>query len=132
MSEELKPSPSRQQQQPLLKTKSWSPDTQREAVWLKRKRDYNRTQRGRCKSFTESDLDELRACFELGFGFDSPILDSKLSSAFPALEFYHAVNKQYSCGLSRSSSSITVGSDRDTPSSAAGSPSSFLFDHGIS
>lgn len=63
---------------------------------------------------TDDDLDELRACFELGFGFDSNSdLDPKLTKAFPALELYQAVHK-----LSRSSSSIsTVTSDCETPSS---------------
>ncbi|KAL3538872.1 hypothetical protein ACH5RR_002238 [Cinchona calisaya] len=126
---------------PLFKTKSWSLDIQREAAWLKQKRDYRRMQRcrgssSRSKSFTDGDLDELRACFELGFGLDSPDaeLDPKLSSVFPALGFYHAhVNKQYNNSLSRSSSSMTVGSDSDTTSSTSTSgisPSCSLFHHG--
>ncbi|KAK4740008.1 hypothetical protein R3W88_003705 [Solanum pinnatisectum] len=70
--------------------------------------------RRRSMSITNDDLDELRACFELGFGFDSNSdLDPKLTKAFPALEIYHAVNK-----LSRSFSSVsTVTSDGETPSS---------------
>ncbi|XP_004231399.1 uncharacterized protein [Solanum lycopersicum] len=65
-------------------------------------------------SITNDDVDELGACFELGFGFDSNSdLDPKLTKAFPALELYHAVNK-----ISRSSSSVsTVTSDGETPSS---------------
>lgn len=125
------PEPSKK---PLVKAKSWSPDTQREAVWRRQKRHFRRMQRCRSKSFTDSDVDELRACFELGFGFelDSPDLDPKWSSAFPALEFYCAVNKQYrSYSLAGSSSSPTVSSsDTDTSSLAAGSSSSFLFEPG--
>lgn len=121
---------------PLFETKSGSADTQREAAWLKRKKEFRRWQRGRCKSFTDSDLDELRACIELGFGFefDSADLDPKLSSAFPALDFYCAVNKQFHCrsdSLHRSSSSATVvSSDPDTSPSSAGSSSSSLFEPG--
>ncbi|KAK6805685.1 hypothetical protein RDI58_003470 [Solanum bulbocastanum] len=76
--------------------------------------------RRRSMSITNDDLDELRACFELGFGFDSNSdLDPKLTKAFPALELYHAVNK-----LSRSSSSVsTVTSDGETPSSVETSDS---------
>ncbi|XP_006346523.1 uncharacterized protein [Solanum tuberosum] len=97
----------------LFKYKSWSPDIQREEVWLKRKKKHFQHYR-RSMSITNDDIDELRACFELGFGFDSNSdLDPKLTKAFPALELYHAVNK-----LSRSSSSVsTVTSDGETPSS---------------
>ncbi|GFQ07681.1 hypothetical protein PHJA_002912200 [Phtheirospermum japonicum] len=66
----------------------------------------------RCgRSVTDDDLDELRACFELGFNFDSPDLDPKLSSTFPTLEIYHAVNWQYcaACpGLRRRSFQIQM------------------------
>nr|XP_016475709.1 PREDICTED: uncharacterized protein LOC107797344 [Nicotiana tabacum] len=122
----------------LFKHKSWSPDIQREEVWLKRKRT-NRMRLAairrsmslptaaaaaddrRSTSVTNEDLEELRACFELGFGFDpSDDLDPKLTKAFPALELYQAVNK-----LSRSSSSVsTVTSDScETPSSGESSVS---------
>ncbi|CAI9769941.1 unnamed protein product [Fraxinus pennsylvanica] len=74
-------------------------------------------------SVTDDDLEELRGCFELGFNFDSSDLDPKLSSAFPALGFYHAVNRQYSNSLSRSSSSSF--SDCDSVSSV-GSHSSII------
>ncbi|KAL8151858.1 hypothetical protein V2J09_021666 [Rumex salicifolius] len=76
----------------LLKQSTWSPDLYREEAWVRRKGRANR----RSKSVTEEDLDELKACFELGFGFDSPDLDPKLSDAFPAYGLYHAVNNQYS------------------------------------
>ncbi|KHN43021.1 hypothetical protein glysoja_007551, partial [Glycine soja] len=69
------------------------------------------------KSLSEDDLDELKACFELGFGFDSPEIDPKLSNTIPALELYHAVNKQYNHhSLSRSSSSSSLVSDSDIAS----------------
>ncbi|KAL8541393.1 hypothetical protein ACS0TY_002597 [Phlomoides rotata] len=98
---------------PLLsKQKSWSPDSLRDEAWTNRRRN-NCQRRGR--SVTDDDLKELRACFELGFNFDSPDLDPKLSSTFPALEIYHAVNRRYSNTLSRSSSASF--SDCDSASS---------------
>ncbi|KAK4378436.1 hypothetical protein RND71_000298 [Anisodus tanguticus] len=74
----------------------------------------------RSMSVTNDDLEELRACFELGFGFESNSdLDPKLTKAFPALELYQAVNK-----LSRSSSSVsTVASECETPPSVESSVS---------
>ncbi|CAI9765575.1 unnamed protein product [Fraxinus pennsylvanica] len=114
--------PPRRRPPPALhKQNSWSPDTVREEAWTNRKKNY-RMKRGKF-SVTDDDLEELRACFELGFNFDSPDLDPKLSSAFPALGFYHAVNQQYSNSFSRSSSSL---SNCDSVSSV-GSPSS-IFD----
>ncbi|XP_009761853.1 uncharacterized protein [Nicotiana sylvestris] len=112
---------------PLFKQKSWSPDMLREEAWLKRKGNYctKLADRRRSKSVTDDDLEELRACFDLGFGFDSPDLDPKLTETFPALELYQAVNKQYGYTLSRSSSSSTVASDFDT-TSFVGSSSSIV------
>lgn len=101
---------------PLYKQNSWSPDILRDEAWTNRRKNH-KLRRGR--SFTEDDLDELRACFELGFDFDSTDLDPKLSSAFPALEMYRAVNRNYSNSLSRSSSASF--SDSDSAASTTGS-----------
>lgn len=60
----------------------------------------------RTKSVTDDDLEELKACVELGFGFNSPEVDPRLCETFPALGFYHAVNKQYNRTLSNSSASL--------------------------
>ncbi|KAK4284599.1 hypothetical protein QN277_001407 [Acacia crassicarpa] len=87
----------------LYKQQSWSPDLLREEAWERRK--VNKVTGGHhrhTKSLSEDDLEELKACIELGFGFDSPELDPKLSDTIPALEFYHAVNKQYNHSLPRS------------------------------
>ena len=67
----------------------------------------------RRKSVSDEDLEELKTCFELGFGFDSPDLDPKLTDTLPALGFYYAAHKQYSKSLSRSSSSSSMVSDSD-------------------
>ncbi|CAA2965544.1 Hypothetical predicted protein [Olea europaea subsp. europaea] len=103
------------------KEKKRGRDTVREEAWTNRKRNYQL----RCGKFsvTDDDLEELRGCFQLGFNFDSPDLDPKLSSAFPVLGFYHAVNRQFSNSLSRSSSSLF--SDCDSVSSV-GSASAII------
>ena len=94
---------------PLYKQHSWSPDIHRDEAWLRRKGS-NKNSSGlrRNKSVSDDDLEELKACIELGFGFDSPEVDPKLSDTIPALEFFYAVNKQYSSSLSRSSSSSSL------------------------
>ncbi|GFZ21687.1 membrane insertase, putative (DUF1685) [Actinidia rufa] len=114
---------------PLFKQKSWSPDAWRDEAWQRRKGNHERRDR-RSKSVTDEDLDELKACFELGFGFgvlsDSPGMDQRLSDTLPALGLYYAVNKQYYDAVSKSSSSSTV-SDCDSPSpSSVGSPHTIL------
>ncbi|VFQ68368.1 unnamed protein product [Cuscuta campestris] len=102
----------------LLKHKSWSPDMYREETWARRKG--NNRRRGRTKSVTNDDLDELRGCIDLGFVFDpdSTDLDPNLAKTFPALDLFCAVNR---C-LSRSSSTSTLASDSDT-AAFSGSPS---------
>nr|GMC86841.1 uncharacterized protein LOC109162105 [Ipomoea batatas] len=68
---------------------------------------------------TDDDLDELRGCIELGFGFDpdSPRLDPKLARTFPAMELYCAVHRHYGGGsFSRSSSTTLASTDSDTTS----------------
>lgn len=88
---------------PLYKQLSWSPDADREEAWLRRK---SQSKMRRTKSVTDDDLEELKACVELGFGFNSPEVDPRLCETFPALGFYHAVNKQYNRTLSNSSASL--------------------------
>ncbi|GKB69740.1 hypothetical protein Tco_0931152 [Tanacetum coccineum] len=107
--------------QNLLKTRSWSPDYNRNKEWKRLKIKQRR--RFLCRStsldstsdydVTDEDIKELTACFELGFGFDTNSeLDPKLKQAFPALELYATVNQQFSKrDLSRSSS---MGSDSNS------------------
>ncbi|XP_010412692.2 PREDICTED: uncharacterized protein LOC104699037, partial [Camelina sativa] len=102
----------------LLKQHSWSPDLIREEAWSKRQ-DVSRRHRylRRGKSLTDEDLDELKASFELGFGFGSPeIADQRLSDTLPALELYFAVQKSYNDAVSNKSttSSSSLSSDGDT------------------
>ncbi|KAL9690353.1 hypothetical protein QQ045_010751 [Rhodiola kirilowii] len=78
----------------IHKQNSDSLDLYREEAWLRRKES---------RSLTEDDLDELKACIELGFRFEmnTPKIDRRLSDAIPALELYYAVNKQYHNVISR-------------------------------
>ncbi|KAH0977555.1 hypothetical protein GBA52_027274 [Prunus armeniaca] len=81
---------------PLYKQNSWSPDTLRDETWQRRKSSCSARRLNRSKSVSEDDLEEIKACIELGFGFNSPVIDPKLSDTLPALEFFHAVNTQCS------------------------------------
>ncbi|KAL2522760.1 hypothetical protein Fot_26683 [Forsythia ovata] len=112
----------------LYKQNSWSQDNYRDEAWLRRKVLHNR----RSKSVTEEDLDELKACIELGFGFDSPEMDKRLSDALPAYGLYYAVSKHYNDAVSKppplSLPSTSILSDFDTPS-PLGSPHT-IFDSG--
>ncbi|KAL4555768.1 hypothetical protein LXL04_038396 [Taraxacum kok-saghyz] len=110
----------------LFKQRSWSPDINRDIEWQKLKiKQLRRYRHRRSKSIdatpevdvTDDDLKELKACFDLGFGFDfSSDLDPKLSQAFPALELYAAVNRQYNSRLLSRCSSLS--SDSSSTSSS--------------
>ncbi|KAI4327455.1 hypothetical protein L6164_019914 [Bauhinia variegata] len=126
-------------QSPLYKQRSWSPDVYRDEAWLRRKGNW-KNRHIRSKSVTDEDVDELKACIELGFGFESSPeveLDQRLSDTLPALGLYLAVNKKYNDSLlvssksnitTASSSSSTV-SDCETPS-PLGSPHTAIFGPG--
>ncbi|XVE49200.1 hypothetical protein DITRI_Ditri01bG0063400 [Diplodiscus trichospermus] len=102
---------------PLHHQRSWSPDAERDEAWLKRKESYG-VGLHRSQSFTNDDLEELKGCIELGFGFelDSPELDPKLSNTLPALSFYCTVNRHYNDQILRFSSTSSIGSFSDTGS----------------
>ncbi|CAL9223015.1 unnamed protein product [Arabidopsis halleri] len=91
---------------PLMKQHSWSPDMNREEAWLRKKKKRPLDLLPRSKSVTNDDIEELKGCFELGFGFEteSPDLNPRLSFTIPALDLYCAVHRQYSNHLSRTSS----------------------------
>lgn len=99
---------------PLYKQKSWSPDTFRDEAWQRRKGIHESCLKRRSKSVTDDDLDEIKACIELGFGFDSPEMDQRLSDTFPAYGLFYAVNKQYTDTLSKTSSSSSVIADSES------------------
>lgn len=104
---------------PLCKQNSWSPDIFRDEAWSNRSKNH-RLRSGR--SVTDDDLEELRGCLDLGFKFDSPEIDPKLSSTFPALEFFYAVNRNNN--LSRSFSDSFA--DSESSPVAAESPKSIV------
>lgn len=110
---------------PLYKQRSWSPDspdTYRDEAWQRRKGNNTRRSRRRSKSVTDEDLDELKACIELGFGFDSPDMDQRLSDTLPALGLYKAVNKQYFDTVAKSLSPSSSTMSECDPPSPLGSP----------
>ncbi|KAK9924000.1 hypothetical protein M0R45_032391 [Rubus argutus] len=80
---------------PLYKQNSWSPDILREETWQRRKSNWGACRHTLSKSVSEDDLEELKACIELGFGFDSPEIDPKLCDTLPALESYCPVIKPF-------------------------------------
>ncbi|KAE8704981.1 putative Glutamate receptor 2 plant [Hibiscus syriacus] len=110
---------------PLYKHPSWSPDIFRDEAWLRRK---GNSKKRRSKSVTDEDLDELKACFELGFGFDSPEVDQRLSDTLPALGLYYAVNKNYNDTIISKPSTAypSVVSNSESISSPIGSPRSIV------
>ncbi|CAA7058604.1 unnamed protein product [Microthlaspi erraticum] len=105
----------------LTKQHSWSHDVNRHAAWLRRKKKQPADHIRRTKSVTNDDLEELKGCIELGFGFepDSPDLSPRLSDTIPALDLYCAVQRQYSNHLSRTSSFASESSDVSTSSNTS-------------
>jgi hypothetical protein len=73
------------------------------------------TTRSRTRSLTDEDMDELRGCIDLGFGFSNDEEDLELCNTLPALELCYAITRQYNDVTGRSSSS---------PISTSGSSSS--------
>lgn len=90
----------------LQKQNSWSPDIERDEAWERRRRGLMRKGSSsssalqRAQSVTDDDLDELRGCLDLGFGFEPPAAAacaacgegrSRLVETLPALDLYYAV-----------------------------------------
>lgn len=103
MSNHCKPQPPK----PLMKQQSLPPDVTREKAWLRKQKRQPSDRHHRSKScVTNEDIDELKGCFDLGFGFELVSLDfnPSLSKTIPALDLYCTVHRQYSNCLSRTSS----------------------------
>ncbi|KAE8678974.1 Detected protein of confused Function [Hibiscus syriacus] len=76
-------------------------ETSRDVAWERRRRQILRQERRKKgvianeNGLTDEDLNELKGCIELGFGFNEEE-DQKLCNTLPALDLYFAVNRQLS------------------------------------
>ncbi|KAI4369442.1 hypothetical protein MLD38_017879 [Melastoma candidum] len=79
-------------------------EIRRDIVWEKRRRQMllqgnkvkNKTHEPDPDVVTDEDLDELRGCIELGFGFKEGEEGQRLCGTLPALDLYFAINRQLS------------------------------------
>lgn len=100
-------------------------ETPGDIAWERRRRQIQRQERGRrnsihnCDDLTDEDLNELKGCIELGFGFNEED-GQKLCNTLPALDLYFAVNRQ----LSPVSTPHSRASSHGGGSSSFGSPMS--------
>ncbi|XP_010916607.1 uncharacterized protein [Elaeis guineensis] len=106
----------------FVKKRHRSRDSARDKAWLRRKSLRHGRLRGAPvgRSVVDDDVDELRGCMDLGFGFafdsgdDGTTIVARLARTFPALDLYYAVHKQYHVSV--------VGSGSGSDSSFDGSP----------
>uniref|UniRef100_A0ACD5YT77 Uncharacterized protein n=1 Tax=Avena sativa TaxID=4498 RepID=A0ACD5YT77_AVESA len=124
----------------LQKQNSWSPDIERDEAWERRRRgllrrDPSSSALSRAQSVTDDDLDELRGCLDLGFGFDPAAHGcaacgedmTRLVETLPALDLYYAVAVKRGGGPEGSASPCTCGgSSEASEPSPIGSPLSIL------
>ncbi|CAN1132007.1 hypothetical protein LINPERPRIM_LOCUS14147 [Linum perenne] len=104
------PPPQQQRAAPTTKSKRYLSkqlsmcETSREMAWERRRRHFLRQERRKIgnlpsidssEDLTDEDLNELKGCIELGFGFDEE-KGQHLTNTFPALDLYFAVNRQLS------------------------------------
>ncbi|GJN22385.1 hypothetical protein PR202_gb09941 [Eleusine coracana subsp. coracana] len=112
----------------LQKQNSWSPDIERDETWERRRRGSSTLRRVR--SVTDDDLDELRGCIDLGFGFE-PTAGcavcgagrNRLVETLPALDLYYAVHGGGSEGGACSCGAASETSSEESP---LGSPMSIV------
>ncbi|WCJ43868.1 hypothetical protein M5689_024577 [Euphorbia peplus] len=77
-------------------------ETRRDIAWERRRRQIlnqerkmNNVQVDNVEDLTDEDLNELKGCIELGFGFNEEE-GQRLCNTLPALDLYFAVNRQVS------------------------------------
>ncbi|KAG0480109.1 hypothetical protein HPP92_010967 [Vanilla planifolia] len=97
-------------QNPLLKQRSWSPQSDYEESWQRRKSLYRDRRARRSLSVTDEDIEELRGFLDLGLAFGDRPPDcsdgaKRLSEALPALDLYFAVRQAYNKSTAGSNSS---------------------------
>uniref|UniRef100_A0A5B7BZB6 Uncharacterized protein n=1 Tax=Davidia involucrata TaxID=16924 RepID=A0A5B7BZB6_DAVIN len=100
-------------------------ETPRDIAWEKRRRQILRQERRKngihdTEDLTDEDLNELKGCIELGFGFNEEE-GQRLCNTLPALDLYFAVNRQLSTSPVSSPNSAGSGS-----SGSLGAASSLL------
>ncbi|CAN4081550.1 unnamed protein product [Withania somnifera] len=101
-------------------------ETPRDIAWEKRRRQILLQERRKQgihipDNLTDEDLNELKGCIELGFGFNEEE-GQRLCSTLPALDLYFAVNRQNS--TSPISSPGSKGSLLPSPASSSTSSTS--------
>ncbi|RLM81015.1 uncharacterized protein C2845_PM12G28070 [Panicum miliaceum] len=123
----------------LQKQNSWSPDIERDEAWERRRRGMRRggSALRRVRSVTDDDLDELRGCIDLGFGFEPPAAGSgcaacggagrsRLLETLPALDLYYAVHGGGGAGAEGCVCACGAASEVSSDESPLGSPMSIL------
>ncbi|XP_008805286.2 uncharacterized protein LOC103718311 [Phoenix dactylifera] len=119
---------------PFVEKRCRSRDSARDEAWRRRKSLRHGRLRGAPvgRSVMDEDLDELRGCIDLGFGFafdsgdDGTTTVARLARTFPALDLYHAVHKQYHVSVVGSGSGSGPGSDSSIDGSPPDSPASII------
>lgn len=67
----------------------------RNIAWERRRRQFRQQERRKNdEDLTDEDLNELKGCIELGFGFNAEE-GHRLCTTIPALDLYFAVNRQF-------------------------------------
>nr|KYP74481.1 hypothetical protein KK1_007164 [Cajanus cajan] len=67
----------------------------RDIAWERRRMQERRRSSTVCDDLTDEDLNELKGCIELGFGFNEED-GQRLCNTLPALDLYFAVNRRLS------------------------------------
>lgn len=103
-------------------------ETRRDIAWEKRRRQIFRQERRKdgiadSDDLTDEDLNELKGCIELGFGFKEEE-GQRLCNMLPALDLYFAVNRRLSPSPVSTPQSRESVSSLGRRSSSFGSPTS--------
>ncbi|MCD7447772.1 hypothetical protein HAX54_034757 [Datura stramonium] len=105
----------------------------RDIAWEKRRRQFLHQERKKniigntqdLEDLTDEDLNELKGCIELGFGFNEEE-GQRLCNTLPALDLYFLINRQYSTSpVSSPSSNKGSFSSPGSSNSLGGRSSSF-------
>jgi hypothetical protein len=105
--------------------RTYSSSSSSSSSWPAAPAALHRTTSSRNRSLTDEDMEELRGCIDLGFGFSNDEKDMELCNTLPALELCYAITKRYNDVVGRTSSSPTTISTSQSSSSSSSSSSSF-------